>query len=47
MSGEHWIASHTLPGCAATVVVGGGSFAGGGVGDMGGYGAIYCFALSP
>ena len=47
MSGQHWIAAHTVPGCAPSVVTGEGSFGGGGVGDMGGYGAIYCFALTP
>ncbi|MBN2574532.1 MAG: hypothetical protein JXP73_08190 [Deltaproteobacteria bacterium] len=47
-SAAHWINAHTAAGCAASVnlstSMGGGS---GGVGDGGGYGAIYCFALSP
>ena len=46
-SGQHWINAHGAPGCAPSVVTGEGSFGGGGVGDMGGYGAIYCFALTP
>jgi hypothetical protein len=43
-SGQNWIQAHAMMGCAPSVVGGGFS---GGVGDMGGYGAIYCFALSP
>ena len=47
-SASNWINAHTAPGCAPSVnlssTMGGGS---GGVGDGGGYGAIYCFALSP
>jgi hypothetical protein len=45
-SGMSWINSHTVPGCAAGVLTGGG---GGGshVGSLGGYGGIYCFALTP
>jgi len=45
--GTNWIQAHTAPGCAPSVVQGEGSPGGDGVGDMGGYGAIYCFALSP
>jgi hypothetical protein len=44
----NWMNAHTAPGCAPSVNIstsmGGGS---GGVGDGGGYGAIYCFALAP
>jgi hypothetical protein len=44
----NWMNAHTAPGCAPSVNIstsmGGGSS---GVGDGGGYGAIYCFALSP
>lgn len=43
-SGQHWFFTHAMMGCAPSVV--GGGF-GGGVGDMGGYGGIYCFALTP
>ncbi len=46
-SGTHWIMSHNVAGCAPSVVEGQGSFGGNGVGDGGGYGGIYCFALSP
>lgn len=50
-SGQHWIRSHGVHGCAPSVVDGQGSFGmgeeGGGVGDGGGYGGIYCFALNP
>ena len=47
--GLHWIASHTVPGCAAGVQL---EQVGGGqetdiVGGGGGYGGIYCFALEP
>jgi hypothetical protein len=46
-SGQHWITAHAVGGCAPSVVNGEGSFGGDGVGDGGGYGAIYCFALTP
>lgn len=46
-SGQSWISAHSVPGCAPSAVEGEGSFGGDGVGDSGGYGAIYCFALSP
>jgi hypothetical protein len=49
-SGQHWITAHGVAGCAPSVVMGQGSFGGdgdGGVGDGGGYGGIYCFALTP
>jgi hypothetical protein len=46
-SGRNWSAAHTVPGCAASVVSGEGNFNGNGVGDGGGYGGIYCFALVP
>jgi hypothetical protein len=47
--GVHWVASHTVPGCAAGVQL---NQEGGGdgtdyVGGAGGYGGIYCFALEP
>ncbi len=45
-SGQHWISAHDVPGCEPSVVMGQGTF-GNGVGDLGGYGAIYCFALTP
>lgn len=45
---DTWLNAHTVSGCAASVnlseSMGGG---GSGVGSMGGYGAIYCFALQP
>lgn len=46
-SGKNWLQAHGVAGCAASVVTGQGSFGGGGVGDGGGYGGIYCFALVP
>ena len=46
-SGKHWMQAHGVPGCAASVVSGQGTFGGSGVGDGGGYGGIYCFALVP
>jgi hypothetical protein len=49
MSGQSWVAAHGAPGCAASVNLsqGGGGGAGDGVGALGGYGAIYCFADMP
>jgi hypothetical protein len=46
-SGQNWINSHGAAGCAPSAFRGEGSFGGGGVGDIGGYGAICCFALTP
>ena len=48
-AGIHWIATHTVPGCAPGVQL---EQLGGGegtdyVGGAGGYGGIYCFALTP
>jgi len=45
----HWISAHTVPGCAAGIQL---EQVGGGqdtdvVGGGGGYGGIYCFALTP
>ena len=47
-SGVSWIRAHNAPGCAASVMLtqtGAGS--GQGIGNSGGYGGIYCFALQP
>ena len=47
-SGQSWIRAHNTPGCAPSVnlvQMGGGM--GDGIGNSGGYGGIYCFALSP
>ncbi|MBN1652943.1 MAG: hypothetical protein JXA30_04125 [Deltaproteobacteria bacterium] len=47
---SHWISGFTAPGCAAYVELvewGMGNQASLGVGAGGGYGAIYCFALTP
>jgi hypothetical protein len=47
-SGVSWIKAHPAPGCAASVALvqmGGGM--GTGIGNSGGYGGIYCFALQP
>jgi hypothetical protein len=50
---QNWIQGHTMPGCAPGICLsqaGGGCSTpcpSGGVGCEGGYGAIYCFALSP
>ncbi len=46
-SGQSWLQAHAVAGCAPSVVTGQGSFGGNGVGDGGGYGGIYCFALVP
>lgn len=47
-SGQHWIRSHTLRGCAPGVnLVQNGPGSGHCVGCGGGWGAIYCFALEP
>ncbi len=49
-SGRGWIAAHTASGCAAEVNLvdnGAGNRSCVGVGCGGGYGAIYCFALTP
>lgn len=46
-SGRNWLQAHGVAGCAPSVVTGQGSFGGNGVGDGGGYGGIYCFALVP
>lgn len=45
---ENWISAHTAPGCAAGVnLVQNGAGSGTCVGCSGGYGGIYCFALTP
>lgn len=46
-SGKNWMQAHGVAGCAPSVVSGQGGFGGNGVGDGGGYGGIYCFALVP
>jgi hypothetical protein len=43
----NWINAHTSPGCAPSVNISTSMINNGGVGDGGGYGGIYCFALSP
>jgi hypothetical protein len=43
-SGMSWSSSHSVPSCAAGVL---GSTSGQHVGSLGGYGGIYCFALTP
>lgn len=47
--GAHWISAHQVPGCAAgiTITNSGGGMGSVTVGGAGGYGGIYCFALSP
>jgi hypothetical protein len=44
---ESWINARRVPGCAAGVNLGGGDKGTLCVGCKGGYGAIYCFALTP
>lgn len=44
---QSWIAAHTAPGCGAGANTGEQNGVGTIVGGSGGYGAIYCFALSP
>lgn len=46
-SGRNWMQAHGVPGCTPSVITGQGSFGGSGIGDTGGYGGIYCFALVP
>ena len=49
-SSSHWLNDHTVPGCAPGVNLvdnGGGKQGDDTVGGAGGYGAIYCFALTP
>jgi hypothetical protein len=46
-SGRNWLQAHGVAGCAPSVVAGEGTQSGNGVGDAGGYGGIYCFALVP
>lgn len=47
-SGTSWIGTHRAPGCSPSVsLVQTGPGSGTGIGNGGGYGAIYCFALSP
>lgn len=43
----NWISEHTAPGCEAGVNTGTQNGAGSCVGCSGGYGGIYCFALTP
>ncbi|WP_437736462.1 hypothetical protein [Sorangium sp. So ce1335] len=46
----HWISAHEAPGCAPSVNLvdaGGPAPGANGVGSGGGYGGIYCFALTP
>lgn len=45
----HWIAAHAVPGCRAGINTSdnGGGMGTNTVGGSGGYGGIYCFALSP
>jgi hypothetical protein len=48
MSGMSWIAAHGAPGCSPSVaLVQTGAGEGTGIGNSGGYGGIYCFALKP
>jgi hypothetical protein len=47
-SGMSWIRAHRAPGCAPSVALAqSGMGSGDGIGNSGGYGAIYCFALTP
>lgn len=49
MSGENWMQAHNVPGCAPGVnlIQDGGGQGTDIVGGAGGYGGIYCFALTP
>jgi hypothetical protein len=48
VSGTSWIQAHTAGGCGAGVnLVQGGSMSAATVGSAGGYGGIFCFALTP
>ena len=49
-SGGHWLSDHKVPGCAAGISLdpsNGGGAGSNTVGGAGGYGGIYCFALTP
>jgi hypothetical protein len=47
-SGSSWVAVHRAPGCGASVaLVQTGPGMGTGIGNAGGYGGIYCFAMKP
>ena len=47
-SGVSWMTAHRAPGCGASVaLVQTGAGMGTGIGNAGGYGGIYCFALMP
>jgi hypothetical protein len=47
-SGRSWMTVHMAPGCAPSVaLVQMGAGMGTGIGNSGGYGGIYCFALMP
>jgi hypothetical protein len=47
-SGMSWIQAHQAPGCAPSVsLTQTGAGSGDGIGNSGGYGGIYCFALTP
>jgi hypothetical protein len=47
-SGVCWIKAHPAPGCAPSVgLVQMGAGMGTGIGNAGGYGGFYCFALQP
>jgi hypothetical protein len=47
-SGVSWAKAHVAPGCAPSVsLVQTGAGSGTGIGNAGGYGGIYCFALTP
>jgi len=47
-SGMNWIEAHTAPGCEPSVnLVQSGAGSGNGIGNAGGYGGFYCFALMP
>jgi hypothetical protein len=48
MSGQHWITAHPMPGCSPGVnLIQDGPGEGDCVGCGGGWGGIYCFALTP
>ena len=47
MGAPNWMSDHTAPGCAAGINTGTQNGTGNCVGCSGGYGAIYCFALTP
>ena len=46
-SAPHWISEHANAGCQPSIDTTSSSMGGTGIGDTGGWGGLYCFALTP